>query len=307
MKSLYFMAAALFCSTVSAQSQISFESSEGYVLGDINGQNGWTVTETSDGPLTNQTISNEVASTGIYSFKNAYVPEYDAQWFPIFGIEKSFTPALDYKNTTVSYDFYAPQQGGADFEFAVYSINDATQEYDILLSVGFENRGLIYIFNEKNFGGFTYADAQWSANQWYNLKVEIKKNTITYYLNDAVIYSGENTSKVNVNGINFLHNNYGGSAFYDNIKVNGERLAVNTVSKATVAVYPNPVKNNLNFSLPNTTKTANIAVYNLVGQKILNKETTENTINLAGLRAGTYIITITGSNGISYSSKFIKE
>lgn len=307
MKNLYFMVAALFCTTVSAQSQISFESSEGYVLGDINGQNGWTVTDTSDGPLTNQIITNEVASTGSFSFKNAYVPEYDDQWFPIFGVEKSFSPALDYKNTTISYDFYAPEQNGADFEFAIYSINEDTEEYDILLAVGFENRGLIYIFNEKNFGGFDYANADWSANKWYNMKVEITEDTITYYLNDAVVYTGANTSKAKVNGMNFLHNNYGGSAYYDNIKVNGRKLAVNNVNKGKIAVYPNPVKNNLNFSLPNAQKIAKISIHNLVGQLVLNKELEQNTINLSTLKTGAYIVTVTDTKGVSYSSKFIKE
>lgn len=307
MKNLYFIVVTLFCTSISAQNLISFEASEGYTLGNINGQNGWTVTETSDGPLTNQTVSNEFANTGTFSFKNSYVAGYGEQFFPIFGIEKSFATPLDYKNTTISYDFYATEQNGSDFEFALYSVNQEEQVFDVLLAVGFENRGLIYVFNELNFSGFNYANATWQPNTWYNLKVEIRENTITYYLNDSVIFTGPNTTKKNIDGLNLLHNNYGGNAFYDNIKINYEALAVNDVAKKNIALYPNPVKNNLNFSLPNGEKIAKISISNIAGQNVSNKELSQNTINLENLKAGVYVITLINTNGISYTSKFIKE
>lgn len=54
-----------------SQQTISFEENEGFSLGNLNNQNDWEVTEGSDGVLTNQVISNEHASDGSYSFKNA--------------------------------------------------------------------------------------------------------------------------------------------------------------------------------------------------------------------------------------------
>lgn len=306
MKNIYFLAAALFCSSISAQTTISFESSEGYALGNINNQNGWTVTQTSDGPLTNQIVTNEVASAGTYSFKNAYVPEYGDQWFPIFGVEKSFFPALDYKNTTISYDFYAPQQGGADFEFALYSINEEEDVFDILLAVGFENRGLIYIYPEKNFGGFTYAEAEWQANQWYNLKVEIKEETIKYFLNGAEIHSGPNTTKVNVNGMNFLHNNFGGSAYYDNIVVNGTNMSTTSVQKGSIKVYPNPVIDVVTIELPQGEKLDGVEIYSLSGQKVVSIPSDKN-LNLSKLQSGGYILKAKTIDGKTYTSKIIKK
>ena len=158
MKNKYLLILSLFSCVAMAQQTISFEASEGYNPGNINGQNGWTVTQSSDGPLTNQIITNELASNGTYAFKNAHVAQYGDQWFPIFGIEKSFSPALDYKNATISYDFYAPEQNGSDFEFALYNINQEEEVFDIVTAIGFENRGFIYIYPELNLGGFTYAD-----------------------------------------------------------------------------------------------------------------------------------------------------
>ena len=107
--------------------------------------------------------------------------------------------------------------------------------------------------------------------------------------------------------MNFLHNNFGGSAFYDNITINNETLAASDFQKGKLNIYPNPVKNNLNFSLPNAEKIAKIFITNIAGQTILNKEISQNTMNLENLKPGAYLVTITNTKGISYTSKFIKE
>lgn len=306
MKNKYLLILSLVSSIAFAQQTISFEASEGYTLGDIKGQNGWTVTETSDGFLTNQIVTNELSSAGSYSFKNAFVEAYDPQLFPIFGIEKSFSPALDYKNTTISYDFYSSDKNGADFEFAVYGVNQVAQEFEIVTAVGFENRGNIYIYPELNLGGYTITDAKWQVNRWYNMKIEFTEATIKYYLDNVLILSVANTSKTNLDGMNFLHNNYGGSAYYDNIKVDGEVLAVNDAAKANFKLYPNPVKDILKLNLPNGEKISTIEVYNTLGQKVSDFSNVEE-INIKQLKAGIYIINLKNNKGKIYSSKIVKQ
>ena len=306
MKNKYLLILSLVSSFALAQQTISFEASEVYTLGDINGQNGWTVTESSDGALTNQIITNERASSGSFAFKNAHVAEFEPQWFPIFGIEKSFSPALPYTNTTISYDFYAAEQNGADFEFALYNNNVEEEVYDIVTAVGFENRGNIYVYPELNFGGYTITTAKWQVNQWYNMKIEFTEATIKYYLDNNLILSVANTSKVNLDGMNFLHNNYGGSAFYDNIKINNEVLAVNDASKGNIKLYPNPVKDILKLNLPNGEKIATIEVYNSLGQKLSDFSNVEK-INLKQLKAGVYIIHLKNNSGKTYTSKIVKQ
>lgn len=289
-----------------AQQTISFEASEGYNLGNINGQNGWTVTQSSDGPLTNQIITNKLASNGTYAFKNAHVAQYGDQWFPIFGIEKSFLPALDYKKATISYDFYAPEQNGSDFEFALYNINQEEEVFDIVTAIGFENRGFIYIYPEINLGGFTYADEKWEANKWYNMKVEITEAKINYYLNNKLILSVENKSKVNIDGMNFLHNNFGGDAYYDNIKINNETLAVKEISKQAVKIYPNPVKDVLKIQLADNENISEINIFNLAGQK-LKSVSKAKEINTENLSKGNYLLEIKTENNQTFHSKFVKE
>ena len=306
MKNKYLLIFSLFSAMATSQQTISFETAEGYTLGDINGQNGWTVTESSDGLLTNQIVTNEFASSGQYAFKNAHVAQYGDQWFPIFGIAKSFSPSLDYKNTTISYDFYAPQQNGSDFEFALYNINQEEEVFDIVTAVGFENRGFIYIYPELNLGGFTYANEKWEANKWYNMKIEITETKINYYLNNKLILSVENKSKLNIDGMNFLHNNFGGDAYYDNIRVNNEVLAVNDIKRQGIKVFPNPVKDILKIQIPDNENISEISIYNLAGQKIKNS-TGMSEINTKELPKGNYLVKVKTDKGQSYQSKLIKE
>lgn len=70
MKNKYLLILSLVSSFAFAQQTISFEPSEGYTAGDINGQNGWEVTLNNDeAPINNQTISTEKAFEGTQSLK----------------------------------------------------------------------------------------------------------------------------------------------------------------------------------------------------------------------------------------------
>lgn len=306
MKNLYFIAAALFCTTISAQSVIDFEVSEGYQLGDIRNQNSWQVTD--DGEenfIANQIITTEKFSSGAFSFKNSYEPEYDGQSFPIIGAQKTLDQPLNYQNATVSFDVLVTETNASNFEMAGYGIS-TNEEFHPIFDVAFDYKGTLKVITSINY---EMADTEfaWEPNQWYAVKIAITATEIKYYVNDALIYTTDNFAKLNVLGLNFLHDNFGGDAYIDHVQLTDNNLAVNNAKKGTLAVYPNPVKNNLNFSLPNAEKIAKIAIYNGAGQNILNQETAQNTINLETLKAGVYMVTITNTNGISYSSKFIKE
>lgn len=304
MKKFYVLATLAVASLAFSQNAISFEAAEGFTLGDINGQNGWKVTESSDGPLTNQIITNELASNGSFSFKNAHVNEYLDQWFPIMGVEKTFATPLDFNDTTISYDFNATQKGGSDFEFAVYAINETTEEFDTLLATGFENRGMIYIWNE-NFGKIGYADKTWEPNKWYNMKIHITADKITYYLDGVQIFENPNNSKVNIIGMNFLHNNYGGSAYYDNIKINNVTLASYEAQLSkNLKIYPNPAKDVVTIDSKEAIESYNI--FNIAGQKILSGSNAKE-INIQSLAKGNYIIQVKTKDNKTQSTKLVKN
>ena len=306
MKNLYFLAVALLCTTLSAQNQISFETSEGYQLGDIRNQNSWTVTDDGEGNfIQNQVVSSEKATVGTSSFKNAYEAEYGAQFYPIIGAQKSFDQPLDFQETTVSFDVYVTEIDGSNFEMAAYGI-DSNEDFTPVYDIAFDYTGSLNVVTSVDFD-MVETGVTWQPNQWYNVKVKVSATEIKYFIDNALIFTTPNFSHVNLVGMNFLHDNYSGDAYIDNIQINPTDMAVSSVNKEKIAVYPNPVKNNLNFSLPNGEKISHLTIHNIAGQTVLDKNISDATINLEHLKTGTYILTVTNSKGVSYSSKFIKE
>ena len=305
MKKLYFLTIGLFSIFATAQQTISFETSEAYNLGNVNGQNGWEITLNSGNqPINNQTISNENASEGTQSLKIDVDENENFGWFPIFGASKQLTSDFNYVNLNVEFDVFISELDGSTFEFGTWGVSG--DEFVPISVYSFNYTGNLEIVNSVDYdyetSGFT-----WEANKWYKLKAEITENDIKYYVDGNLVYTGQNFAKVNVAGVNFLHDNFGGHAFIDNIKLNNETLAASDFQKEKLNIYPNPVKNNLNFSLPNAEKIAKIKITNIAGQTVLNKEISQNTMNLENLKPGVYLVTITNTKGISYSSKFIKD
>lgn len=82
-------------------------------------------------------------------------------------------------------------------------------------------------------------------------------------------------------------------------------LAASDINKANVSIFPNPVKNVLNFS--GTKNISKVEVYNVAGQKVKSVEKlSDNKIELSNLTKGTYIIRA-NIDGLIKSFKFIKE
>lgn len=306
MKNLYFLAAALFCSTISAQNQISFETSEGYELGSIKGQNSWQITEDADGNFVeNQVVSAENFSAGIYSFKNGYTDAYGGQMFPIIGAQKSFDQPLDYNDTTISFDVLVTETDGSNFEMAAYGIS-ADEEYYPIFDLAFDYSGTLHVITSIDYD-MEDTGISWQPNQWYSVVVKVSTNEIKYFIDGTLIYTTPNFTQINLLGMNFLHDNYGGDAYIDNIKINETNMSVSNVKKGNLAVYPNPVKNSLNFNLPHGEAVSVIRIHNIAGQTVIDRKLSTPAINLEPLKAGAYIITVTTNKGTSYSSKFIKE
>lgn len=73
-----------------------------------------------------------------------------------------------------------------------------------------------------------------------------------------------------------------------------------------VSLYPNPTSNVLNIESVGTIQ--NIAIFNVLGQEVMNKLTNETLVSLdvSGLNAGVYVIKTVIDGNVS-STKFIKE
>lgn len=305
MKKIYVLLLTIVSAATSfAQQTISFEASEGYALGNLNEQNGWEVTEGSDGFISNQVISDEKASEGSFSFKNAFEPTFDSQWFPIFGGSKTFEAPADYAYFTISYDVLATAKQGSDFEFVLFAI-DQNEEFVPVAGVGIENRGMIYLIKDTDYD-FDYAEAEWTANQWVNVKIEVTTDVIKYYINNVLQQTIPNFTQLNIVGCNMLHNNYGADAYYDNFVITTENLATTTFDKSDFSVYPNPVMSELSIKLPANTTITKAVIYNLAGQQVLQSNQAQN-IDVSALPSGAYFLKATTTNGGSFTKKIIKK
>src|SRR5690606_9387094 len=124
--SVAFIVATL--TSANAQQTISFETSEGFTLGDIYNQNGWTVTQVGEGIYsTTQVISNDYSSDGDYSFRIANTPEAGGQSNgPVVGGFYSFDPV---SFNSISFDVYIVDTNdgtdGADYMFRTADVNGA--------------------------------------------------------------------------------------------------------------------------------------------------------------------------------------
>src|SRR5690606_29816172 len=103
-----------------AQTTVSFESSEGFSLGDINGQNGWVVTGNgSGGFISNQTISSSMASQGTQSLKIDEDPNVVPQANMVMGAFYDFSSPFSCTQYSISADINISATNGANFMMGI--------------------------------------------------------------------------------------------------------------------------------------------------------------------------------------------
>lgn len=97
------------------------------------------------------------------------------------------------------------------------------------------------------------------------------------------------------------------SVYVDNIYLHKNTiLSSDNFNVIRVKLYPNPTSNILNIEA--TSNIQSIAVYNVLGQEIMNREANDSTISIdvSSLNSGIYVIKTMIDGNIS-STKFIKE
>lgn len=82
-------------------------------------------------------------------------------------------------------------------------------------------------------------------------------------------------------------------------------LGINdTVVNNAIAIYPNPVKNELIINT--TVSIQEVVLFNLNGQQVLRKSVDFNKVSLSELPAGFYMIEMKDTNGAVYTKKVLK-
>jgi hypothetical protein len=76
------------------------------------------------------------------------------------------------------------------------------------------------------------------------------------------------------------------------------------------SLFPNPAKNSISIKLSNDNLATKIAIFDLTGKLILSQKlenNPENTISIASLTKGIYMVSVETENGVSYSKKLMIE
>lgn len=292
-----------------SQQLISFESSEGFTLGNIDTQVGWTTTSTGTSNVTNQVIVNTENTLGTNSLKITKETAYGGQTNPVVGAFKQLGSTIPHNNFTVSFDMKITDQSSSasDYEFQTIGPNTTGgNSYHVRLK--FVSTGTIVAAQTTGATStFATTTGTWTPNTWFRVKVVGTSTGLTYYINGTQIYSGNFFTTFDFNQFAFVHDNFVGSAFIDRVALNNEAvLSTNEVQNnlsSTVKLYPNPTTD---YIILDTKERINsISIYDFSGKK-MNVSNDNNRVDVRSLPSGSYLINIETKEGKT-SEKFIKK
>lgn len=200
------------------------------------------------------------------------------------------------------------------------TILDVTQN-TVLRNIYCENNKIINLDVTKNTvltsiscGGNLIVDLDISKNNnftWLycdrnplltNLNLKNGNNT---KLNSIYIVGNPNLTCVQVDDVNYANSQPSYLWTKDEIASYNTNclLSVSDINKKKITIFPNPVKDILNFS----EEVSNIKITDLSGKIVKQIPNSEKSINISKLKKGTYIITVTSKSGDLINKKFIKE
>lgn len=306
MKKNYFLLFVVFlvsASLVNAQNTyISFEADEGYVLGDINLQQGWTTTGIGNGEFTDlQIVTDERAKTGEQSLRIINDPNIMGQPFPVMGAFRVLDTPLDKSNFSVDYSINIdsfPGNNSSTFALECGSIADER----LVLELYFNYDGRILTL-ENNGVDFTVTEiGNWVRNTWYDVSISGDENGVRYYINDELVHTG--ALIYNIDELRFVHDNYSGAAYFDDINIVYDALGVQDATLNSWTLYPNPVKDVLHLEGLDNVK--GFAIFDVTGKKLIQNTNSIQQIDVSHLNKGVYLLQVNTDKG-QVSKKFIKN
>lgn len=313
MKKITLLAAAMLLSLATyAQQTISFEASEGYTLGDINAQNGWTTTGTGPGTfIANQVVSDEQSSDGTLSLKIVQETAFPGQSNPIVGAFYDYAAAVPFTTATFSADMNIDAFDSAntsDFIFGLVNVTDGA----FITYIRFTFEGNINVLVDDGTGTDTVilddTMVDWTPLTWFNVRMELNNNNIEFFIDDTSIYSGiVATPDTDIEQVRFAHDNFSGFAYIDNFRTNDEDLSVADFGTEAFSHFYDSDSKILNLDSPNTTL-ASIEIFDVLGKRVLNNVLTGNeaSLNVSSFKNGMYLARISTTTGIK-TVKFIKS
>ncbi|MFL9833239.1 T9SS type A sorting domain-containing protein [Chryseobacterium terrae] len=299
MKNIFTLMAILLLGVFYFKAQIqkiSFEASEGYVTGNLGGQQGWAVW--GGLPAANAQVVNSNPTDGTRSFNmlsNGLIQS-------LCGIEKNISSLVTSTDVEISFDYNFSGLNSSSYEIAIYN-NALISDYTASFQIDYLTGVLSYRTDSGLVDGPVLV-----ANQWYNLKVIVKQSddTLQYFLNGVQIYSGALGVNRNIQVIDFVYDDYGTGFSVDNIQINNlSVLSTNEAEKKEkIKIYPNPVTDELIIYA--NEKIQSVSIFDSKGSliKIFDENSISNgkRINVSDLTSGIYFVKIK-----DYDSEFLKK
>lgn len=292
----------LGATSMNAQEHISFEDSEGYTLGNIDGQQGWTTTSLGGGQNSElQVVTDQVSKVGDRSLKITHDPAAMSQPFPVMGAYRLLDTPLDKNNFSITYSANIENAPGANSSIFALECGSRAEE-KLVLEIYFSYDGKILILENIDTEFRVTEIGTWQEDIWYDITVSGNAEGVEYSLNGELKYTG--ALLYNIDELRFAHDNYSGSAFFDEITIQHSTLNITDVAVAMFKIYPNPTKDILN--LEGADNILDYAIYDLTGKQLKATQTPNNNVDVSHLSQGVYLIQLNTENG-TVSKKFIKE
>lgn len=135
------------------------------------------------------------------------------------------------------------------------------------------------------------------ANQWETLKWDFTgKPSNTYY---ALVFMFD---------FGTVGDGSANSTFlFDDVVLSDNNVGLPQRNAVTnnMVLYPIPAENNLYFSAKSRVSKAE--VYNVVGKKVKQYNSVNESVDVSDLKSGVYVIRVTDENGKTFSTKFLKK
>ncbi len=188
-------------------------------------------------------------------------------------------------DSIIGYDFLSPPS---------YSAGNLTQPVSAH-AVALDASNNIFVagdFDNQTFlGKFNTTDETFASLTQSNM-IARRHCTAAVWNNQLFIFGGNTTSAIS-------------SALNSTQSADLSNLGIETIKgKSTFVMYPNPMKDNLNFN--SNSPVSKVSIYDFTGRIVLSSNVTENTINLSQLQSGQYLVKVTIENEV-YTSKLVKN
>lgn len=277
----------------------SFESAQGFTLGNLNGQNGWTVFAASPNiPV----VTDSQSTDGSYSIQLIATNGQANSG----GFSPLFTSNLD---VVLTVDMFLSSTTGelSDTDFIAQSPSQSL----LTSRVKFSFDGSVLIVDNPGTGtAFITTTETVIRDAWFELKIEYRFSAgeILYYIDNNLIYTGTVFGGTNVEQYIALFDNFESDAYFDNITYSdGTILSVDEFDNNTFKHFYNKDTDVLTMT-SSTLAFDNVELYNLLGQQVLNTSLsqTRETVNMSLLEDGVYLAKVS-IQGRTQTVKILKN